>query len=48
LDVAGNEIIHLVDPNQVAHFLRCQIHAGVDEDLLSQFDNGAIGTANMP
>ena len=46
-DVPRHQVVDLVDPSQGTEGRRCEIDIRVDEELLSELDDGAIGTADV-
>src|SRR5690606_30912100 len=46
-DVAGDQIVDLVHPRERAESLGRQIHVRVDEQLLSELDDGAVGATDV-
>jgi hypothetical protein len=46
-DVAGDEVVDLVDGRQLRRGLFGELHARVDEELLRELDDGAVRAADV-
>ena len=46
-DIPRHQVVHLVDPSQGTERLRREIDVRVNEKLLGELDDGAIGAANV-
>ena len=46
-DVAGDEVVDLVDPGERADRLGCQVDVRVDQELLGELDDRAVGAADV-
>ena len=48
VDVAGDQVVDLVDPREIAHRLIGQVDVGMYQELLRELDDRAVGPADMP